>query len=170
MNYYLDANAIIHLGELPQAIQALFDLHAAGDIRLLLAHEAIYELIEEPRVTPENKLKNQRTLDKLGLSITPDRILLLDKGILGETTLGTDQSHELYESHLQNKGNPSRAVSDGVHLANAQALNAVFVSCDGQARSTAQDHNLDKECLIDVLSKFEIETTPNQRCKKCLVL
>lgn len=170
MAYYLEANAIIHLGDLPQATQKLSDLHAAGTITLLLAREAMYELIEGPKVTPENKAKNQATLDKLSLSITPDRIFQLDKGILGETILGTDQSHELYKSHLQNKGNPSKAISDAVHLANSQGMNAVFVSCDSQARSTARDHDLAKECLIDLLSKLEIETTANQRCKKCLGL
>ena len=170
MTYYLDANAIIRLGDLPQATQKLADLHAAGDIKLLLAREAMYELIEGPKVKPENKAKNQRTLDKLGLPITPDSIFLLDKGGLGETIVGTDQSHELYESHLQNKGNPSKAVSDGVHLANSHAINAVFVSCDGQVRSTARGHDLDKECLIDLLLQFGIETTANHRCKKCLGL
>lgn len=170
MAYYLDANAIIHLGDLLQATQELSYLHASGEIKLLLAREAMYELIEGPKVTPENKAKNQRTLDTLGLRITRDSIFQLDKGILGETILGTDQSHELYESHLQNKGNPSKAMSDAVHLANSQAMNAVFVSCDGQARSTARNHDLAKECLIELLSKLEIETTANQRCKKCLGL
>lgn len=170
MNYYLDANAIIHLGDLPQATQELSKLHAAGAIKLLIAREAMYELIDGPKVTPENKAKNQLTLDKLGLPITPDSIFQLDKGILGETTLGTDQSHELYESHLENKGNPSKAVSDGVHLANTQSMNAIFVSCDGQPRSTAQVYDLNKECLIDLLYQLEIETTENQRCKKCLGL
>jgi hypothetical protein len=170
MAYYLDANAIISLGELPQATQRLADLHASGTIKLLLAREAVYELIEGPKVTAENKTKNQRILDKLGLSISPDSIFLLGKGILDETTLGADQSHEIYESHLRNKGNPSKAVSDGVHLANARALNAVFVSCDYQARSTARDRGLDKECLIDFLSRLEIDTSAINRCKKCLRL
>ena len=170
MAYYLEANAIIRLGDLPQATQELSKLHAAGAIKLLIAREAMYELIEGPKVTSENKTKNQLTLDKLGPPITPDSIFQLDKGTIGETTLGSDQSHELYKSHLQNKGNPSKAISDAVHLANSQAMNAVFVSCDGQARSTARDHNLAKECLIDLLSKLEIETTANQRCKKCLGL
>jgi hypothetical protein len=170
VKYYLDANVIIRLGDLPQATQELSELHAAGALRLLIAREAMYELIDGPKVTSESKTKNQLTIDKLGMSITADSIFQLDKGILGETTLGTDKSHELYESHLQNKGNPSKAVSDGVHLANSQAMNAVFVSCDGQARATARDHNLNKECLIDLLAKLEIETTANQRCKKCLGL
>lgn len=170
MKYYLDANAIIRLGGLPQATQELSKLHAAGAIKLLISREAMYELIDGPKVTSESKTKNQLTLDKLGLSITPDTIFQLDKGILGETTLGTDTSHELYESHLQNKGNRAKAVSDGVHLANSQAMNAVFVSWDGQARSTARDHDLEKECFIDLLAQLEIETTANQRCKKCLGL
>lgn len=170
MTYYLDANAIILLGDMPQAAQALSDLHVAGEIELLVAREAMYELIEGPKVTPENKAKNQVTLDKLGLPITADSIFLLDKGILGETTLGSNQSHELYGSHLKNKGNPSKAVSDGVHLANSQAMNAVFVSCDSQARSTARNHDLGKQCLIDLLAQLEIETAANQRCKKCLGL
>ena len=170
MTYYLDANAIILLRDMPQATQELADLHAAGEIELLLAREAMYELIEGPKVTPENKAKNQFTLDKLGLPVTADCIFLIDKGILGETTLGSDQSHELYDSHLKNKGNPSKAISDGVHLANSQAMNAVFVSCDSQARSTARNHDLGKECLIDLLAQLEIETAENQRCKKCLGL
>lgn len=130
----------------------------------------IFELFEGPKVTPEYKAKNQCTLDKLGPPVAVDSIFLVDKGRLGETTLGSDQSHELYDSHLKNKGNPSKAVSDGVHLANSQAMNAVFVSCDSQATSTARDHDLDKECLINLLAQLEIEAAANQRCKKCLGL
>ena len=170
MKYYLDANAIIRLGDLPQATQELSELHTAGGIKHLISREAMYELIDGPKVTSESKAKNQLTLEKLGLSISANSIFQLDKGILSETTLGTDKNHELYESHLQNKGNPSKAVSDAVHLANSKARSAVFVSCDGQARSTARDHDLDNECLIDLLAQLEIETTANQRCKKCLGL
>ena len=167
MSYYLDANVIIQLVDLPDETQKLADLYNAGTIELLLTREAMYELTEGPEITPQNKIKNQRVLDVLGLSTMPNNIFQLNKGILGETVLGTDQSHCLFESHLKNKGNPSKAMSDAVHLANSQALDAVFVSCDGQPRSTARIHNLAKECLIDLLLTLAIETTAVKNCKKC---
>jgi predicted nucleic acid-binding protein len=167
MSYYLDTNVIIQLVDLPYENQKLADLHNSSKITLLLAREAMYELTEGPKVSQEDQIKNQRVLDILGLSTTPNNIFQLDKGILGETILGTDQSHDLYESHLENKGNPPKAVSDGIHLANSQALGAIFVSCDGQPRSTAGINNLDKECLIDLFSSLEIETAAVKSCKKC---
>lgn len=170
MSYYLDANAIIKLVDLPDETQKLADLHSAGTIKLHLSREAMYELTEGPEVSQQNKIKNQRVLDVLGLSTTPNSIFQLNKGILGETVLGTDQSHDLFDSHLKNKGNPSKAMSDGLHLANSQALDAVFVSCDGQPRSTARIHNLAKECLIDLFSNLAIETAAVKNCKKCLQL
>jgi hypothetical protein len=170
MSYYLDTNLIIQLVDLPYETQKLAELHNSSTIKLLLAREAMYELTEGPEVSQENQIKNRRVVDILGLSTTPNNIFQLDKGILGETILGTDQSHYLYESHLENKGNPSKAMSDGVHLANSQALGAIFVSCDGQPRSTARIHNLDKECLIDLFSSLEIDTTAVKSCKKCLKL
>jgi hypothetical protein len=127
----------------------------------------MYELTEGPEITPQNKIKNQRVLEVLGLSTTPNHIFQLNKGILGETVLGTDQSHHLFKSHLKNKGNPSKAMSDAVHLANSQALDAVFVSCDGQPRSSARIHNLAKDCLIDLLLDLAIETKAVKNCKKC---
>jgi hypothetical protein len=167
MSYYLDANAIIQLVDLPDETQKLADLHTAGTIELVLAREAMYELTEGPEISPQNKIKNQSVLDALGLSTTPNSVFQLNKGILGETILGTDQSHSLFESHLTNKGSPSKAMSDAVHLANSQELDAVFVSCDGQPRSTAHIHNLAKECLIDLFSNLAIETTAVKNCKKC---
>jgi hypothetical protein len=82
MSCYLDANVIIQLVDLPDETQKLADLHNAGTIELLLTREAMYELTEGPEITPQNKIKNQRVLDVLGLSTTPNNIFLLNKGIL----------------------------------------------------------------------------------------
>lgn len=152
MSYYLDSNAWIHLSELPDVGSCISNAALNGSIKISLSRENMYELVENPEIPEERRLANEAMLSGFDLPTKADSIFILGRGILGETVLATTESEALLNGHLKNKGNPLKAVPDGVHLVNAKALGATLVSCDRQTRSTAKSEKLDLLCLNQFLA------------------
>lgn len=167
MSYYLDSNAWIHLSELPDVGSCISDAASNGSIRIFLSRENVYELVENPEISEESRLANKALLSSFELPTEPDSIFILGRGILGETVLATTESEALFNEHLKHKGNPLKAVPDGVHLVNAKALGAIMVSCDRQTRTTAISEGLDLLCLNQFLALPTFALHKRTVCVSC---
>lgn len=167
MRYYLDSNAWIHLSNYPDVALKVAQAAKSGSINICISRANLFELTEDPKITEANLAANKSVLALFEVQLQADSIFILGRGIMGETLFSSSDSEALFSGHLNNKGNPLKAVPDGIHLVNAHTLRATLVTCDKQARKTATEENLIVICLWEFLEFNSLPTKPGSICSAC---
>ena len=167
MKYSFDANAWIQIFQCPEIYGNLLAAFSAGEIEVVLHQEILWELIESPEIEEAISLRNYSLLKPFLHKLQPDGILVIGRSILGMAKIPDERLSQVFDKHLQRKGNRERALDDAIHLVNALDGKSALVSCDGQVRSTALSESVSLVCLLDFLEKNGWYREDLPHCRKC---
>jgi hypothetical protein len=154
MHIYLDNTAWLSLVSQGSAIDLLRESQERGSIEVTLSVENLRELIIKESVGEDRRARNLFAVAPFLKNFQADRILVIGHSRLGFAHLPESEVSAVFGSHLNGKSKPEKATADGIHIANAVAYGAEFVSCDHQVRMTAVGQVRKLHCLRQLIGEI----------------
>jgi hypothetical protein len=164
MRIYLDNTAWLSLVKQGATLDLLRESQDRGSIDVTLSVENLRELIIKESVGEDRRARNLFALAPFLRNFQADRLLVIGHSRLGFAQLPEPGVSNVFDSHLNGKSKPEKAISDGIHIANALALEAELVSCDHQVRMTALKHVKNLRCLREVIDELGGSTLGLDAC------
>jgi hypothetical protein len=154
MRIYLDNTAWLSLVSQGLALDLLREGQERGSIEITLSVENLRELIIKESVGEDRRARNLFAIAPFLKNFEADRLLVIGHSRLGFAHLPESKVSDVYDSHLNGKSKPEKAIADGIHIANAVALDAELVSCDHQVRMTALKSVRNLRCLRQMIDEL----------------